>query len=183
MPTWKLRQFGNIAPYSFVQALYMICQDPRIAGAYTVQIKKRSALLARLSQRLSAFTSRCGTDTAGREASEPPPEDGARTKLFDREFQFREWIVYWDRDENKLLTYSLKEEWSYIYTRAPHRRQHSPAPVLRVGQGGTRTRKRGKSCSCSIRHRYWKFEVMPRVEYKFYEVLKIIIWHSMAAIL
>ena len=24
------------------------------------------------------------------EAFEPPPEDGARTKLFDREFQFRE---------------------------------------------------------------------------------------------
>ena len=28
--------------------------------------------------------------TAGRGAFEPPPEDGARTKLFDREFQFRE---------------------------------------------------------------------------------------------
>ena len=35
--------------------------------------------------------------------------------------------------------------------------------MLRVGQGGTRTRKRGKSCSCSIRHYYWKFKVMPRV--------------------
>ena len=32
----------------------------------------------------------CGTDTAGRGALEPPPEAGARTKLFDREFQFRE---------------------------------------------------------------------------------------------
>ena len=28
--------------------------------------------------------------TAGRGALEPPPEAGARTKLFDREFQFRE---------------------------------------------------------------------------------------------
>ena len=37
-----------------------------------------------------AFKSRCGTDTAGRGAFEPHPEDGARTKLFDREFQFRE---------------------------------------------------------------------------------------------
>ena len=32
----------------------------------------------------------CGTDTAGRGALEPPLEIGARTKLFDREFQFRE---------------------------------------------------------------------------------------------
>ena len=32
---------------------------------------------------------RC-TDTAGRGALEPPPQAGARTKLFDREFQFRE---------------------------------------------------------------------------------------------
>ena len=35
-------------------------------------------------------------------------------------------------------------------TRAPH------------GQGSTRTRKKGKGCSCSIRQ-YWKFKVMPRV--------------------
>eukprot|EP00904_Undaria_pinnatifida_P002369 jgi/Undpi1/12132/HiC_scaffold_5.g01808.m1 len=33
---------------------------------------------------------RCGMDTAGQGAFEPPPEDGARMKLFDREFQFRE---------------------------------------------------------------------------------------------
>ena len=46
--------------------------------------------LACLARHPSAFTSRYGTDTAGRGAFEPPPEDGARTKLFDREFQFRE---------------------------------------------------------------------------------------------
>ena len=87
-------QVGNDAdlemlslPYSF--KLY-ICQDPRIARAYTAQVTKNSALLACLAQRLSAFTSRCATDTAGRGALEPPPEDGARTKLFDRELQFRE---------------------------------------------------------------------------------------------
>ena len=62
--------------------------DPRRALAYTAQIKKLSALLARLAQRLSAFTSRCGTNTSGRGTLEPPPEDGARTKLFDRELQF-----------------------------------------------------------------------------------------------
>ena len=30
----------------------------------------------------------CGTDTAGRGAFEPPPEDGARTKLFDHDANF-----------------------------------------------------------------------------------------------
>ena len=33
--------------------------------------------LARLARHPSAFTSRCGTDTEGRGAFEPPPEDGA----------------------------------------------------------------------------------------------------------
>ena len=47
-------------------------------------------LLAFLAQHPSAFTSRCRTDKAGRGALEPPPEDGARMKRFDREFQFRE---------------------------------------------------------------------------------------------
>ena len=61
-----------------------------MARAYTAQNTKSSALLACLAWRLSAFTSRCGTDTAGRGSLEPPPEDGARTNLFDREFQFRE---------------------------------------------------------------------------------------------
>ena len=59
-------------------------------GRIPPKIQNKSVLLACLAQRLCAFTSRCGTDTAGREALEPPPEDGARTKLFDREFQCRE---------------------------------------------------------------------------------------------
>ena len=92
--------------YSF--KLY-ICQDPRIARAYTAQNNKKSALLACLAQRLSEFTSRCGTDTAGRGALEPPPEDSARTKLFDREFQFRELQTVAERDEKKLLTESPKK--------------------------------------------------------------------------
>ena len=73
--------------YSF--KLY-ICHDLRIARAYTAENTIKNALLACLTQRLFAFTSRRGTDTAGRGALEPPPEDGARTKLFDGEFQFRE---------------------------------------------------------------------------------------------
>ena len=47
-------------------------------------------VVACLPRHPSAFTSMCGTDTAGRGASEPPPKGGARTKLFDREFQFSE---------------------------------------------------------------------------------------------
>ena len=41
-----------------------------------------SPTLARLARHRSAFTSMCGTDTAGRGALEPPPEGGARTKLY-----------------------------------------------------------------------------------------------------
>ena len=40
----------------------------------------------------------------------------------------------------------------FYITRAPHGRRHSPASMLRVGQGSTSTRKKEKSCSCSIRH-------------------------------
>ena len=67
-----------------------ICQDPRQARAYTTQNTNICALLCCLVQRLPAFTSRCRTDKGGRGALEPPPENGARTKRFDREFQFRE---------------------------------------------------------------------------------------------
>ena len=67
-----------------------ICQDPPIARAYASQNTKTNALFACLVQRLSAFTPRCRTDKGERGALEPPPEDDARTKRIDREFQFRE---------------------------------------------------------------------------------------------
>ena len=68
--------FGNVVPYFSFKLC--ICQDPKIARAYTAQnTKKKSARVACLAQRLSAFTSRCGTDTVGRGALEPPPEDVA----------------------------------------------------------------------------------------------------------
>ena len=67
-----------------------ICRDPRIAREYTAQNTKICAPLACLAQPTYPMPARCGTDTAGRGAFEPPSEDGARTKLFDREFQFRE---------------------------------------------------------------------------------------------
>ena len=44
-----------------------------------------SSTLARLARHLSAFTSMCRTDTAGRGALEPLPEGGARTKLYSTE--------------------------------------------------------------------------------------------------
>ena len=59
---------------------------PRLPSQNTIFLQ----LLACLAQHPSAFTSRCGTGTAGRGAFEPPLEDGARTKLFGRGFQFRE---------------------------------------------------------------------------------------------
>ena len=78
----------NVFPLVFSFKL-CICQDPRIARAYTAQTKN-CALLACLAQPTYPIPARCGTDTAGRGAFQPRPEDGARTKLFDREVQFRE---------------------------------------------------------------------------------------------
>ena len=64
-----------------------------------------SQLLACLVRHLSAFTSMCGTNTAERGAGafEPPPEAGARTKLFDREFQSRELHTKAETQENSYL--------------------------------------------------------------------------------
>ena len=77
----------NVVPYLFVQALHM-SRFKNSSGVYRPKYEK-NVFFACLAQHLSAFTSMCGTDTAGRGALEPPPEDGARTKLFDREFKFR----------------------------------------------------------------------------------------------
>ena len=75
--------------FSFKLCIY-ICQDPRIARAYNAQNTKICALLDCLVQPKYPIPARYGTDTAGQGAFEPAPEDGARTKLIDREFQFRE---------------------------------------------------------------------------------------------
>ena len=115
MPIWKWLQLG-CCPFFYSFKLY-ICQDSRrIARACTAQNNIKSSRLACLAQRLSAFTSRCGTDTAGRRALEPPPEDSARTNLLDREFQFRELHtppadVVWLR--NKVA--QKKRFWAYLY--------------------------------------------------------------------
>ena len=83
-------QFGNDAdleihvfPYVFSFKL-CIGQDQRTAWAYTSQNTNICALLACLAQPTYLIPARCGTDTAGRGAFEPSPEDGARTKRFDR---------------------------------------------------------------------------------------------------
>ena len=64
-------------------------------GVAAIKIQKKSELpprpavflqlLARLARHPFAFTSMCGTDTAGRRALEPPPEGGARTKIYSTE--------------------------------------------------------------------------------------------------
>ena len=91
-----------------------ICQNPSIARAYTAQNTKICALLACLAQPTYPIPARCGTDTAGRGAFEPPPEDGALTKLFDREFQFRESHTEAETEKNSWPN-PPKKEWSYIY--------------------------------------------------------------------
>ena len=85
MPTWKY-MFSHM----FFSFKLCICHDPRIARAYTAHNTKMFALLACLALPTHPIPARCGTDTAGRGAFEPPPEDVARTKIFDREFQFLE---------------------------------------------------------------------------------------------
>ena len=68
------------------------------------KFQKPSALLACIAQHLPPVR-----NTAGRGAFEPPPEDGARTKLFDREFQFRESHT-WTETNKTLLTESPKKK-------------------------------------------------------------------------
>ena len=97
--------------YSFKR---YICQDPRIARALPPEIKKKRTS-SFLAQRLSAFASRCGTDTAGRGALEPPPEDGARTKLVDREFQLRESHTEAETEKTPDRIPPKKNDQIYIY--------------------------------------------------------------------
>ena len=93
----------------YIRSSYTYAKIQEYLGRIPPKIQIKIALLACLAQRLSAFTSRCGTDTAGRGAFEPPPEDGARTKLFDREFQFRESHTEAET-KKKLLAASPKRE-------------------------------------------------------------------------
>ena len=65
----------NVLSYVFFFFNLCICQDPRIAWAYTAQNTKFCALLACLAQPTYPIPARCGTDMAGRGAFEPPPED------------------------------------------------------------------------------------------------------------
>ena len=64
------------------------------SGVVAIKIQQffqnSSSTLARLARYPSAFTSMCGTDTAGRGALEPPPRRRSNQAIFDREFQFRE---------------------------------------------------------------------------------------------
>ena len=91
---------------------YIICQDPRIARAYTAQNKKFCALFPCLAQPTCPIPARGGTDTAGRGAFKPPPEDGDRTKLFDREFQFRKSKT--EAETKKTPDQKKKKKWSCI---------------------------------------------------------------------
>ena len=84
----KIQNFSNyrleMMPILKIITLCRRCkpQDTTEASILPPQNTTFLQLLAGLAQRLSAFTSRCKTDKAGRGALEPPPEDGARTKRF-----------------------------------------------------------------------------------------------------
>ena len=83
MPIWKCCPL-------FIRSSYTYAKIPRIARAYTAQntTKKRTSRLSPSASIRVHFEVR--TDMAGRGALESPLEGGARTKPFDREFQFRE---------------------------------------------------------------------------------------------
>ena len=93
------------------------CQDTTEASRLPPQNTIFSQLLAYLAQPPSAFTSSLRTDKAGRGELEPPPEDGARTKWFDREIPVP-IIPYWGRDEKHSWPYPcpLKKRIIYICT-------------------------------------------------------------------
>ena len=118
----------NVFPHVF-SFKFCICQAPRIARAYTAQNTKICALLACLAQPTYPIPARCGTGTAGREAFEPPPEDGARTKRLDREFQFRESHT---EAETKKTPDRIKKQNEYIYLvyllYCASRKQNNPSP-------------------------------------------------------
>ena len=84
------------------------------SGVYRPKYKK-CALLACVAQPTYPIPARSGTDTAGRGAFEPPPEDGARTKLFHREFQFRESHTEAETEKTPDRISRKKNDHIYIY--------------------------------------------------------------------
>ena len=83
---WQLL-YGN-DPNSEIITLCRRCRRQHTTEASrSPQNTTFQQLFACLAHRLSAFVSRCRTDKAGRDGLERPPEDGARTKRFNREIQ------------------------------------------------------------------------------------------------
>ena len=83
-----------------------------------------SSTLARLARHPSAFTSMCGTDTAGRGALEPPPEGGARTKPYSTENSSSANRILRPRQKtpdqspcHQGMTRYSRNDFIYIYTR------------------------------------------------------------------
>ena len=101
MPIWKC------CPLIYSFKLY-ICQNPRIARAYTAQKYKKKTHFSLASVSVYPRSRRCRTDKAERGALEPPTEDGARTTRFDREVPVRE--SYTEAETKKLLTEPKKQE-------------------------------------------------------------------------
>ena len=89
-PVWKCCPLvGNAVPYLVVQALHMP-RSKNSSGIYRPKYTKK-AHFSLISLSVYPRSRRCAERIRqGRGALKPPHEDGARTKPFDREFQFRE---------------------------------------------------------------------------------------------
>ena len=78
-----------------------VCQDPRIARAYPTKFKI-TVLFPLVS--LSVDRRSRGAEWIRQGEGRSRPEEGARTKLFDQEFQFRE--SHTDAEMKKTMTES-----------------------------------------------------------------------------
>ena len=115
-------QCGNDTPswkYMFSHMIFslklFICQDPRIARAYSAQNTNICALHACLPQPTYPIPARCGTDTAGRRALEPPLTRRRRWNeaIWPRISVPR--IAYWGRDKMNCWPNPPQKGLSYTY--------------------------------------------------------------------
>ena len=169
-PIWK---FNNALPIYILSTSRCTSRSGEQLES-TVRNTKIRALLACLAQRPSAFTLlRCKMDNkAGRGALEPPPEDGARTKRFDREIPVPR-IPYWGRGEK---TRGALEPPPEDGSRTKRFDRENPVPripyILRPKRenafaGAHASGMAGKHfdklrCSCPIWNPF-NFKLMPRV--------------------
>ena len=151
---------ANLEMLSLIHSFKLyICQDPRIARAYTAKnTKKKKTRFSLVS--LSVYPrSRRGAEriqhSEGRLGR--PPKTALERSYLTETYSYENRIL--SRDKKKVLTESRKKKNDHLYinvcTRAPHECRHSPPPTHPC---------LGRSCICSIRQKQkLKLKGMPKV--------------------